>query len=123
MIQEGWIGLLQSAESYDQDKEVKYSTFAYYRTEGQILSALRSDAQTKMAEYGYGKNTQFESIEKKAHLLKELEELSERDRKILNLYASGHTQDEIAQEIGIDQSNVSRNIDRIKSQTHKNALS
>lgn len=121
MIQEGWIGLLQSAESYDQDKGVKYSTFAYYRTEGQILSALRSDAQTKMAEYGYGKNTQFESIEKKAHLLKELEELSERDRKILEMYAEGYTQEEIAGEVEISQQGVSFVIGELS--TGKNSVS
>lgn len=95
MIQEGWVALIKAQENYDESKNVKYSTFAYCWVEGQISNILKRDTQTKIAEYQYGEVTKSESVEKKARLLKELEELSERDLKILNLYAEGYTQKEL----------------------------
>ncbi len=121
MIQEGWVALIRASKNFDEAQGVRYSTFAYCWVESRISNTLKKDAQTKIAEYGYGENMKFESIEKKAHLLKELEELSERDRKILEMYAEGYTQEEIAGEVEISQQGVSFVIGELS--TGKNSVS
>ena len=48
----------------------------------------------------------LESIERKIDFERMLEELSARDRRIVYLYASGHTQEEIGAKVGITQERV-----------------
>jgi RNA polymerase sigma factor (sigma-70 family) len=43
-----------------------------------------------------------------------IEKLPERDQKILGLYCDGLGQQEIAEELGIDQSNVQRALKKIQ---------
>lgn len=50
----------------------------------------------------------LESIERKIDFERMLEELSARDKRIVYLYASGHTQEEIGAIVGVDQSQISR---------------
>ena len=60
----------------------------------------------------------LESIERKIDFERMLEGLKARDKRIVYLYASGHTQEEIGEAVGCNHSTVSR----ILAKMHKNLL-
>ena len=50
----------------------------------------------------------LESVERKIDFERMVEGLKARDKRIVALYASGHTQEEIGSEVGISHQHVSR---------------
>ncbi len=50
----------------------------------------------------------FDSIDRKIEFERMLEELSARDKRIVYLYASGHTQEEIGAIVGLSQPTIHR---------------
>jgi RNA polymerase sigma factor for flagellar operon FliA len=42
VVQEGWVGILQAAERYDPDRDVRFGSFAKMRVRGAMLDYLRS---------------------------------------------------------------------------------
>ena len=55
-----------------------------------------------------------EEIEAEANLYWLLKRLPEKEGSVLKLYIKGYTQKEIAEKLGINQSNISRLLKRIK---------
>lgn len=101
-IQIGWVALIEAAKRFDYTRNVKYSTFAHRWVEGEISNALKRNAQTKIAEYEYDRDKFETSIEKEAFAIHKMEQLSEREREILNLYAEGYSTREIARQDNIE---------------------
>jgi RNA polymerase sigma factor (sigma-70 family) len=60
----------------------------------------------------------LESVERKIDFERMVEGLKARDKRIVALYASGHTQAEIGEIVGLNQSQISR----ILSDMHKSLL-
>ena len=48
LIQEGMVGLLEAAESYDYKRQVAFSLFASYRIKGSMVDYLRKSSETGM---------------------------------------------------------------------------
>jgi len=55
----------------------------------------------------------FDSIDRKIEFERMLEELSARDKRIVYLYASGHTQDEIGAIVGLSQRHIGRVLEKM----------
>jgi len=55
----------------------------------------------------------LESVERKIDFERTLEGLKARDRRIVALYASGLTQEEIGAKVGLDHSQISRILSKI----------
>lgn len=115
MIQEGWIALMLSAKRYDNQYDVKFSTFAYPRVEGRIIRTIGKEIKNSQAEAQYNQEVFADSVERVAHVSKEFEKLNEQEQRILELYAEGHSFRDIAEEIEDDISyrTVARRLDKI----------
>lgn len=122
LIQEGWIALMLSAKRYDNQQDVKFSTFAYPRVRGRIIRTLGKEIKNSQAEGQYNQEVFADSVERVAHVSKGFEELDEEKQEILKLYSEGHTQDEISEKTSfeISQRHVGRILENIKSMS-KNA--
>jgi RNA polymerase sigma factor (sigma-70 family) len=55
----------------------------------------------------------FDSIDRKIEFERMLEELSARDKRIVYLYASGHTQEEIGAIVGLTQRRIGQILQEI----------
>jgi len=55
----------------------------------------------------------FDSIDRKIEFERMLEELSARDKRIVYLYASGHTQEEIGAIVGLSQRHIGRVLEKM----------
>jgi len=121
LIQEGWVGLIEAAERYDDGREIEYSTYAYYWVEKYILKTLGEQIKTKQSEWKYEQEVYNDSPERSAVSLKGFEELSEREQEIIELYSGGYSQEKIGDKLEISQQRVSQILDEIKDQTSKNA--
>ena len=55
----------------------------------------------------------YESIDRKIDFERMLEELSARDKRIVALYASGHTQEEIGTIVGLTQRRIGQILQEI----------
>ena len=55
----------------------------------------------------------FDSIDRKIEFERMLEELSARDKRIVYLYASGHTQEEIGAKVGLTQRRIGQILQEI----------
>lgn len=113
LIQEGWIGLLEATKRYKGNKNVKFSTYAYYWAEKYILKAIGDHIKTKQAEEQYEQQKFESSIEEKAFTIHKMEQLDSREQKILKLYAGGHTLKSIGKKFSLTKGRISQIISAI----------
>ncbi len=129
LIQEGIIGLIESAENYDLEKNVRFSTYAKYRIRGRILNYLKRDLKLdldlvsldysldddgttlleKLAEEGLSLEGQVEERFLKQEVLNAMERLSIKEREAIRalLYA-GEDAKEVAKKLQISPGHLYR---------------
>ncbi|CAL7888035.1 hypothetical protein FUSNEC_GEN_129_09380 [Fusobacterium necrophorum subsp. funduliforme] len=134
-IQEGIMGLLKALELYDIEKNVKFSTFAYYwilqrirryrekeyyRTScKQIMKIQRGKAkkvrEIEAKEYFQAMQEKTENTELKVYTEQLIQKVcTERERKILYaVYVQGYTYAEIGKEMGLTQQRITAILKRI----------
>lgn len=134
-IQEGIMGLLKALELYDIEKNVKFSTFAYYwilqrirryrekeyyRTScKQIMKIQRAKAkkvrEIEAKEYFQAMQEKDENTELKVYTEQIIQKVcTERERKILySVYVQGYTYVEIGKEMGLTQQRITAILKRI----------
>lgn len=140
-IQEGIIGLLKALELYDIEKNVKFSTFAYYwilqrirryrekeyyRTScKQIMKIQRGKAkkvrEIEAKEYFQAMQEKDENTELKVYTEQIIQKVcTERERKILYaVYVQGYTYVEIGKEMGLTQQRITAILKRILQKIRK----
>lgn len=134
-IQEGIMGLLKALELYNIEKNVKFSTFAYYwilqrirryrekeyyRTScKQIMKIQRGQAkkvrEIEAKEYFQAMQEKAENTELKVYTEQLIQKVcTERERKILYaVYVQGYTYAEIGKEMGLTQQRITAILKRI----------
>ena len=147
LISIGTIGLIKAVNTFDLDKNIKLATYASRCVENEILMYLRKSAQLR-GEVSFddplnvdwdgnelllsdllGSDPDAVSLElerdaEKAMLLEAVDRLSPREKTIMTLRfglrsTREHTQKEVADQLGISQSYISRLEKRIISRLRK----
>lgn len=129
----GIIGLLKAINSYDIEKDFGFSSYSVMVVRNEILMSFRkkkipvafSFDEPYLLDNGdnmsYGevmacnRNFEEEAISN-CNIRESFNGLSERDRRIIGLRVQGKTQGEIAGELGLSQSYVSRIIKGVRAQ-------
>lgn len=131
LFQIGLIGLVKTINTFDPDKGVKFSTYATPIIRNEILTTLRKKriipAFSLDEEYRLDNGDSvprrdmipseysFENlVHSKIALDSNIVGMSEREKKILNLSASGKNQHQIAKEMGLSQPQISRILKKIR---------
>lgn len=136
LISIGTIGLIKAVNTFKPDKNIKLATYASRCIENEILMYLRKVSQQKLdisldeplntdwdgnelllsdvlGSDGLEINDNVEQEDERRILYSCMDDLSERERLIMNMrFGMGgekeHTQKEVADELGISQSYISR---------------
>lgn len=136
LVSIGTIGLMKAVKTFSLDKNIRLATYASRCIDNEILMYLRKNKRTKTEisledNLSYDENgnelhlediigtesnlieKQLEDSDNKNKILKHIQELNERDKNIIimryGLYGTDEkTQKEIAEELGISQSYISR---------------
>lgn len=129
----GIIGLLKAINTYDTEKGFEFSSYSAMVIRNEILMSFRKkkisvafslDAPYPLDNGGsvsYGEMIEGDKgFEEEAlsncDIRESFRRLSERDRRIIGLRVQGKTQGEIAGELGLSQSYVSRIIKGVRAQ-------
>ncbi|MFW6021993.1 MAG: sigma-70 family RNA polymerase sigma factor [Halanaerobiaceae bacterium] len=112
LIQEGNIGLIDAADSFDHERGIRFSTFAVYHIRGRIIDALEND----FCGLIYPGHTSYEYLESKVEekiavdkIKQILKELPLKERNIIEgIYILDKKAEAIAVELGISLSYVYR---------------
>lgn len=136
LIQIGLIGLTKTINTFNPDKNVKFSTYAVPIIRNEILMPLRQkrivpdfslDEEYRLNN-GYGvpyadtipSAQRFEDlVHFKIDLDSKISGMSKMEKRILNLSANGKTQYQIAKEMGLSQSYISRILKKIQNELSK----
>jgi len=103
LFQVGCIGLLKSIDGYDVNYGVRFTTYALPKITSEIRRFLRKET-TIVDDIEFSIDTTLDIT-----MSQGLERLSERESDIINKrYFEGKTQMEVAEEMGISQSQVSK---------------
>lgn len=122
------VGLAKSANTFNPDKDIKFSTYASAVIQNEILYALRKQKKTykdismqtpvtmkEDQECELGDVLSDEKAERNLELVEdlcfvesELEHLSNKERQMIFSWMNGANQRQIASEFGTTQGNVSR---------------
>lgn len=119
------LGLVKAANTFDNSKDTKFSSYAYIVIENEILMVLRSEQKLTRIysfEEKFKDNLTFLDIldtgehleelfiksDQMASLISYIDELPERLKIIVNLVLEGYKQNEIAERLDISQAQVSR---------------
>ena len=120
LIQEGMLALINSVDSFDSERNIRFSTYAYYKIRGRMInylqrveakapipvdeSAIAEDVSDSSALYSESSRSEW-SID----LESALSQLSDRETEIINaLVMEGRVAREVAEEKNIDISHVYR---------------
>ncbi len=135
LVSTAMYGLVKAAAAFQPDKGIRFCTFASRVIENEIRIALRREKrwarlislETPVLSDGEGGETVlqdtiavqdqeleriFEKIENQ-ELYEAVDALPEKERSMILMFMAGKTQMEIAAEIGINQSHVSRSLKKI----------
>lgn len=119
LFQEGWIALITAANKYSAEKGGDFVAYAYYGISRHIRQVIRKNVEVYNSEaplresIGEGKE-----YEKDVRVEQMMEALSKREQKILKKYGEGHTQEEIAKELGVTQPRVHQIIAEIREKAN-----
>ena len=127
LFQVGCIGLIKAVRAFDESKGFAFSTFATPAVRNEILIYLRRErnriktsslnkiiSDENMYEVGdliasdFSLDDEIVCRDLLKHLNIELGKLNARDRKIVIWYINGYKQPDIAKQIGVSQSQISR---------------
>lgn len=120
LIQEGMVALINAVDSFDSERNIRFSTYAYYKIRGRMINflqrveakapipvdetALQSDGPDSSMLYNESSRSEW-SID----LENALSQLSGRETEIINaLVMEGRVAREVAEEKNIDISHVYR---------------
>ena len=127
LISIGTIGLIKAVNTFRPEKNIKLATYASRCIENEILMHLRKSSQLLSDLLGSEPDAVTEDIEQEAErdmLLSAVSRLSPREKTIMQLrFGLGagkeHTQKEVADQLGISQSYISRLEKRIIGRLRK----
>lgn len=117
LIQEGMLALINAVDSFDPDRNIRFSTYAYYKIHGRMINFLQrveakapvpveeSDLKRDESLFLEGSDRKEWSIDLENALM----QLSQRESDIINaLVMEGRVVREVAEEKMLDVSNVYR---------------
>lgn len=114
LIQEGMVALIEAVDRFDPSRNIKFSTFAYYRVKGQMANFLqRVEAKAPMpvdeASVHMVSSDDFEKLEWLMSLTEELSRLPEREAEIVRALVLDNVKAaDLAKEKGFDVSHIYR---------------
>ncbi|MEW5945970.1 MAG: sigma-70 family RNA polymerase sigma factor [bacterium] len=132
LVQEGIVGLIESAERFDPSKGIRFSSYAPFRIRGRIINYLERNSNrdvqldetaqnmqellgitARMADPVSAKKDNVEKIAEDDMLLvtilESLERLSEKERAVVKgIYIEDKKAADLARELGISSSYLSR---------------
>ena len=131
LVQEGFIGLMNAVDAYDNDFGTSFSTFAFLCIDRKILDAVKKSLSKKQIpkhalvfledsfdiESNKSENPESVIISKENLFgLKEkiAKNLSKKEQEVLNLYLSGDSYLEIAERLSCSQKSVDNAMQRIR---------
>ena len=132
IAQEGMLGFINAVYTYDPDKsDASFSTYAYACVRNRIMSAIRSlEAKKRSADGGLinlddvsdsdagedsAPETKLIEREQYAELLNSFYSvLSDFEKKVLSMYLSGYTYNEISHRLNIEKKSADNALQRIK---------
>lgn len=133
IVQEGMIGLFKAIQSYNEDKEANFETYAGLCITRQILNALKSASRKKHAPLNFyvsldfevsGLNLPMEDSPEDLLILKEdgqniiaalYKVLSAFESKVLSFYLEGMSHTEIAAKMDKNEKSIDNAIQRIRN--------
>lgn len=136
LFQIGLVGLVKTINTFKPDKGVKFTTYATPIIRNEILMSLRKKRIIPVfsldEEYRLdngdsvprrdmipSENNFEDLVHSKIALESNIAGMSEREKKILNLYEIGKTQRQIVQEINVSQPQISRILKKIRENLSK----
>ncbi len=128
----GLVGVIKSVNTYNPQNEVQFTSYASTVIRNEIIMLLRkrhalsycSIDEPLVSENGdhlyfyeviEDKKCMEDEVVAKTHMENVFRTLKERDRKVIEMLASGMEQREIAQKVGITQSMVSKIVSKVKT--------
>ena len=120
--QEGFLGVCEAWKRFDPNAGVKFTTYAWWWVRAMISGAAKSswEYQNNTASEEamvYGNQEEYQMSDRLMSILRQIEKLPSKDRKMYKLRMEGYTFDEIAEEVGMDSLHKVRNhINKINQQ-------
>ena len=123
LIQEGTVGLIEAAESYDMSKKVAFSIYAVHRIRGQMVDFLRregrvdlpcisvdfSEQAKEIVDYGPTVPEQVETHEMIGKLRQAMDRLPKNERAVLeSIYLESEEAKNVAQKLELSVSHIYR---------------
>jgi len=114
LIQEGMVALIEAVDRYDPSRNIKFSTFAYYRVKGQMANFLqRVEAKAPLpideTSVQIVSSDDFDNLEWSTSPMDELAKLSEREVEIIKALVLDNVKAaDLAREKGFDVSHIYR---------------
>lgn len=136
LFQIGLVGIVKTINTFDPDKGVKFSAYATPIIRNEILMSLRKKRiipvfsldeeyrldngdSVPMGDMIPSENHFVDLVCSQITLESNIAGMSERKKRILNLSASGKNQYQIAEEMGLSQSYISRILKKIRKDLSK----
>ena len=127
LAQEGFIGLLSAVENYDENRNVKFSTYANVCIRNKMISAFDKQADIVKEESWEAPDEESvhdpdeipENIVVERERLKEIYDkiisaLSEQQWKVFQLFLTGLAYNQIALELNVPQKTVDNAMQRVR---------
>ena len=123
MIQEGTVGLIEAAESYNVDRGVAFSLYAVHRIRGRMIDFLRREGRVdlpcinndfieqaaEVADYGPSVSEQVETHEMIGRLRQAMNRLPHNERTVLeSIYLDSQEARTVAQKLELSVSHIYR---------------
>jgi len=108
LVQEGMIGLWEAEQKFDEDRETKFSTYAYFWIKKRILAAMEKEKSTSMNSIKLTEETtQAVPVEAKSETITLPNSIPELEKKLLKLhFEKEFTLKEIAAELDLPRERV-----------------
>lgn len=123
VIQEGTVGLIEAAESYNVDRGVAFSLYAVHRIRGRMMDFLRREGRVdlpcfnnefieqamEIADYGPSVSEQVETHEMIGKLRQAMDKLPQNERRVLeSIYLDSQEARTVAQKLELSVSHIYR---------------
>ena len=123
VIQEGTVGLIEAAESYNADRGVAFSLYAVHRIRGRMMDFLRREGRVdlpcfnnefieqamEIADYGPSVSEQVETHEMIGKLRQAMDKLPQNERRVLeSIYLDSQEARTVAQKLELSVSHIYR---------------
>ncbi len=126
MAQEGFIGLLQAVETYDEEKDVKFSTYANVCIKNKMISAFVKHKDIILDESEELNNEDVDAQEESPENIiiekerlreiydKIISALSEQEWRVFQLFLTGLAYNQIALELNVPPKTVDNAMQRVR---------